>query len=99
VDDLRELKIPLINDLPNASISLSTHIMEGLIRIETGKRGPWKEEYDNKTFGQVVHVDRLKELFERRELDKIRGFNGFRVLGVHFKKVRTILSETQVGAE
>jgi hypothetical protein len=98
LEALRELEIALKDNLPHASISLSTYILEGLIRIEARKKGLWREEYDNKTYGELVNTNELKNLFEPGELDKIRGFNGFRKPGVHFKKVRSILAEAQVGA-
>ena len=98
LEALRELEMALTKNLPHASISLSTYILEGLIRIEARKRGLWKEEYGNKTYGELVYTNELKKLFEPGELDKIQGFNGFRIPGVHFKKVRTILAEAQVGA-
>ena len=99
LEALNELEIALTNNLPHASISLSTYILEGLIRIEASKRGLWKEEYGSKSYGQLVNINELKDLFEPGELEKIQAFNAFRIPAVHFKKVRTILAEAQVGAE
>lgn len=99
LEALNELEIALTNNLPHASISLSTYILEGLIRIEARKRSLWKEEYGSKTYGDLVHINELKDLFEPGELEKMQAFNAFRIPAVHFKKVRTILAEAQVGAE
>ena len=99
MEALRELEIALEDNLPHASISLSTYILEGLIRIEAIKRGLWKDEYASKTYGDLVHINELKDLFEPGELQKIQAFNAFRIPAVHFKRVRTILAEAQVGAE
>ena len=99
LEAINELEIAINNNLPHASISLSTYILEGLIRIEARKRSLWKEEYGSKTYGDLVHINELKDLFEPGELEKMQAFNAFRIPAVHFKKVRTILAEAQVGAE
>ena len=99
LEAINELEIAINNNLPHASISLSTYILEGLIRIEAIKRGLWKDEYASKTYGDLVHINELKDLFEPGELQKIQAFNAFRIPAVHFKRVRTILAEAQVGAE
>lgn len=94
---IKEMQVAVTNNLPHASIALSTYILEGLIKREAKKKGVWAKEFDNYSYGQLVNEKKLEQLFLKEELAKVKGLNAYRIPAVHFKNVKSVIAEAQVG--
>ena len=94
---MNELRICISQKLPNASISLTTKILEGLIRIYLRKEGKWNDNMREYTFGQLV--DNLEETGNKIEgmYDQLKGLNFFRKPAAHFKDIDTTIDEARIG--
>lgn len=91
-----ELKTCISYKLPNASISLTTKILEGLIRIYLKREGKWEDRMSEQTFGQLL--ENLKKTDSRIEgiYDKLKGLNFLRKPAVHFKNISTTIDEARI---
>jgi hypothetical protein len=94
---INELNICIAQKLPNASISVGTKILEGLIRIYLNRLGKWKEDMNKKTFGQLLGSLKGTDLENIGLYNKLDAINSFRIPAVHFKGTDTTIDEARIG--
>lgn len=93
---ISELQSAIRNRMTHATLVLSTYIIEGMIRIVAKRKGIWNPEFEDKTYGQLIHCKELEILFDKRLLEKARGLNAFRIGGAHFTGLQSFMAEGQV---
>lgn len=98
ISALKEFARALSSRMIHGSLALSTYVLEGMMKIVSGKRGIWKQEYDVMTFGDLINKKELAPIFPKGMLDKVKGLNKFRIGAVHFTGTGSALAESQVAA-
>ena len=94
---MNELNICISQKLPNASISLTTKILEGLIQIYLRKEGKWEDNMSEYPYGKLVDTWKQKDSKIEGIYDQLKGLNLFRKTAVHFKDVDTTIDEARLG--
>ena len=93
---IKELKVCISNKLPNASISVGTKILEGLIRIYLKKLGKWDDKMSLETFGGLLTNLKDTDLSKLGLYDKLLGLNLFRKPAIHYKNIDTTIDEARI---
>ena len=94
---IKELRICISQKLPNASISLGTKILEGLIKIYLKRLGKWEDNMSKLTFGMLLDHLKGTDIENNGLFNKLTGVNSFRIPAVHFKDIDTIIDEARIG--
>ena len=94
---IRELSICISQKLPNASISLGTKILEGLIRIYLKRLDKWEDKMGKLTFGLLLDSLKGTDIEKNGLYNKLTGINSFRIPAVHFKDIDTTIDEARIG--
>lgn len=96
LEGIKELQKSMSAGLVHASITLSTWILEGLIKIKAQNQEIWKEEYEQKTFGQLVSMEEVNKMLPVNMRDRIKGVANWRKPHAHFKGAKTVREEAQL---
>lgn len=95
---INELSSAIKNGMSHSALALSTYILEGMIFLKADENKIWKDEFGEKTFGGLLGVEEIRELFPKGSLDQVEGLNKFRRTGAHFKRVSHVIHEAKIGA-
>ncbi len=95
---MKELAISIKKGMSHSALALSTYILEGMIMLKAKNEGVWDPEFENKTFGGLLKMDKVKNLFPNGALDKAEALNRLRRPGVHFKNISPIIYEAKIAS-
>ncbi len=93
---MKELAISIKRGMSHAALTLSTYILEGLINLKAQKDGIWDKEFEGKTFGGLLKLEKVKRMFPQGALDKAEGINKLRIPGAHFKNISSSIYEAKI---
>lgn len=99
VASVKEMSFALKKGLAHSALTLSSYIIEGLIKARMKKMGIWKEEYDEYTFGQLIDKKEIQKIIPPGILDEMKALNQLRKPSAHFKGVSPIVEEARIGAK
>jgi hypothetical protein len=95
---MRELATSIKKGMSHSALALSTYILEGMIMLKAKNEGVWDHEFEGKTFGGLLKLDKVRKLFPNGALDKAEALNKLRIPGVHFKNISSTINEAKIGA-
>ena len=96
---INEISFLLKKGLAHSALTLSSYIIEGLIRARAKKMGIYKAEYDELTFGQLINEGEIKKIIPIGLFDEMKALNHLRKPSAHFKGVSPIVEEARIGAK
>lgn len=95
---MKELSVSIMKGMSHSALALSTYILEGMIILKAQKEGIWDEDFEDKTFGGLLNLEKVKGLFPSGALNKAQGINKLRIPGAHFKNISSSISEAKISA-
>lgn len=96
---IMELSAAIKSKMSHSSLTLSTYILEGIIRIKAKKKGVWKNAFQEKTFGQLLNEKDIEKVIPAGALSKLKGLNLFRVPAAHFMGINTVIDEARIAIQ
>ncbi len=96
---LEELKRAVGNGMIQGTITLSTYVIEGLIRVVAKARNVWSETWDRKTYSELLEVPQILGLFPASVKDRARALADLRRPSAHYKYTTSLPAEAQIAAK
>ncbi len=84
-------------NLSKSAVTLSTSILEGVIKIHLTKKNAWDESFDNVTFGRLISKIKNKNIVAAGLMNKLEALNKLRLPAAHFKGTDTTTDEARIG--
>ncbi len=94
-----ELASTLARNLSHASISLTSYIIEAMIRIKMTLNKNWDKDWDTYTLGQLLGEDKVQKLLGNKFLKRTQIFNQLRILAIHPKGADSIMHDARMGVD
>ena len=91
-----EIERALRNRLFQATVTLSTYLVEGMIHIKLRNQNKWGPGLEEKTYGWLINLDDVKQDIIPGLLNRLQGLGNFRKVSAHFKGRHTIDAEAQL---
>ena len=96
---LEELKRAVGNGMIQGTITLSTYVLEGLIRVVAKARDVWSDAWDRKTYSELLEVPQILGLFPASVKDRARALADLRRPSAHYKYTTSLPAEAQIAAK
>lgn len=97
LEGIKELDLAIKGGLVQSAISLSTWVIEGMIRVKLTVMGKWKREWDHKTFAQLLEQSDVEQSIPPGLRARFKALAAVRTPSVHFKEGTSVPSEAQLG--
>jgi hypothetical protein len=93
---LVELQSAISSGLVDATLTLSTWILEGMIRSKLKVQKVWDDAWDSLTYGQLVSQKRVRDAIPEASRDRALAIADLRKPSAHFKAGKAVPADAQV---
>lgn len=95
---LDELKRAVGAGMIQGTITLSTYVLEALIRIVARSKDVWDVAWERKTYSELLEVPQVLGLFPPNVKDRARALADLRRPSAHYKYTTSMPAEAQIAA-
>jgi len=99
LDRFNELARAIVARITIGTITLSTSIIEGLLKVSATRRGVWRQEWEADTFGALIRRQEIQAMMPAGLVHRLQGLNQFRTPAAHYLGGNPAPAEASLAAQ